>query len=65
MRVEETFSIARPPEVVFDYVTNPANVSSWQTGNHVVEQLTDERPRVGSRFRERVNDHLSARALSR
>jgi uncharacterized protein YndB with AHSA1/START domain len=54
VHVEETFVIARPPEVVFDYVTNPANLSSWQTSNRSVEQLTDGPPGLGSRFRERT-----------
>jgi uncharacterized protein YndB with AHSA1/START domain len=58
MRVEETFVVARPPEVVFDYVTNPANLSSWQTGNRSVEQLTDGSPGLGSRFRERTKPPL-------
>jgi uncharacterized protein YndB with AHSA1/START domain len=58
MRVEETFVIARPPEVVFDYVTNPANLSSWQTRNRSVEQLTEGPPGRGSRFRERTKPPL-------
>jgi carbon monoxide dehydrogenase subunit G len=58
MRVEETFVVARPPEVVFDYVTNPANLSSWQTANRSVQQLTDGPPRLGSRFRERTKPPL-------
>jgi uncharacterized protein YndB with AHSA1/START domain len=58
MRVEETFVVARPPEVVFDYVTNPANLSSWQTSNRSVEQLTDGLPGLGARFRERTKPPL-------
>ena len=54
MRVEQTFTISRPPEVVFDYVANPANLASWQTANTLVEQLTEGQPRLGSRYRERV-----------
>ena len=46
--------MVRPPDVVFDYLTNPANLSSWQTSNRSVEQLTDGPPRRGSRFRERT-----------
>jgi hypothetical protein len=45
---------ARSPEVVFDYVTNPASLSSRQTSNRVVEQLTEGPPGPGARFRERV-----------
>jgi uncharacterized protein YndB with AHSA1/START domain len=54
MRVEETFGVARPPEAVFDYLTNPDKLSTWQTSTNSVEQLTDGPPGPGSRFRERV-----------
>ncbi len=58
MRVEETFLVARPPEVVFDYVTDPAKLSSWQTSNLSVERLTDGPPGLGARFRERTKPPL-------
>ncbi len=54
MRIEETFSVDRPPEVVFDYLTNPANLAEWQTSKTYVEQLTDGAPRLGTRVRERT-----------
>ncbi len=54
MRIEETFSVARPPEAVFDYMTNPANLASWQTSKTSVEQLTDGPPGLGTRVRERT-----------
>ena len=54
MRFDETFTVARPPEEVFDYVTNPSNLAAWQTANRSVEQLTDGPPGPGSRFRERT-----------
>jgi uncharacterized protein YndB with AHSA1/START domain len=54
VRIEETFVIARGPPVVFDYVTEPANLSSWQTSITGVEQLTDGPPGLGARFRERA-----------
>ncbi len=54
VRVEQTFFVARPPNEVFDHVTNPAHLSSWQTSNRSVEALTDGPVRVGSRFRERI-----------
>ncbi|MEA2323278.1 MAG: hypothetical protein QOD81_3128 [Solirubrobacteraceae bacterium] len=31
MRVEQTFTVARPPEAVFDEVTDPAKLATWQT----------------------------------
>jgi hypothetical protein len=43
---------------VFDYVTNPKNLSSWQTSNQSVEQLTDGPSRLGFRFRERTKPPL-------
>lgn len=58
MRIEETFTVARPPEVVFDYLTDPANLPKWQTVNRGAEQLTDGPRGLGSRFRERVNPPL-------
>ncbi len=54
MRLEQTFSVCRPPEVVFDYLTNPSNLADWQTSKTSVEQLTDGPPRLGTRVRERT-----------
>ena len=54
MRIEETFSVSRPPEVVFDYLTNPSNLADWQTSKTSVEQLTHGPPQLGTRFRERT-----------
>ncbi len=59
MRFQETFSVARPPEVVFDYVTNPDNLSAWQPVNRGIEPLTDGPPGLGSRFRERLKPPAS------
>ncbi len=58
MHVEQTFSVARPREEVFDYVTSPSNLSSWQTSNRSVEPLTEGPPGIGSRFRERTKPPL-------
>lgn len=58
MRVEQTFLVGRQPDAVFDYVTDPAKLSSWQTSNRSVEQLTDGPPGLGSRFRERIKPPL-------
>jgi len=54
MRIEQTFSVNRPPEIVFDYLTNPSNLADWQTSKTSVEQLTDGPPQVGTRVRERT-----------
>jgi uncharacterized protein YndB with AHSA1/START domain len=52
MRIEQTFEVARPPESVFDYVTNPANLRDWQTSKTRVEVLSEGEPRQGYRIRE-------------
>ena len=54
MRVAETFSVARPPEVVFDYVSDPSKLVDWQTAHISAEQLTDGPPGLGTRVRERT-----------
>jgi uncharacterized protein YndB with AHSA1/START domain len=54
MRVEQTFTVARPPEAVFDEVTDPAKLATWQTSKTAVTPLTDGPPRLGSRVRERT-----------
>ena len=59
VRIEETFTVARPPEVVFDYVTDPSNLADWQTAHTSTEQLTEGPPQLGSRFRERLKPPLS------
>jgi carbon monoxide dehydrogenase subunit G len=55
MRVEETFHVDRPRDVVFDYLTDPANLAEWQTTKTHVEQLTDGPPGPGTRILERTN----------
>ena len=54
MRVDETFSVARAPEVVFDYVVDPSKLATWQTAHTSVEQLTEGPPGLGTRVRERT-----------
>jgi uncharacterized protein YndB with AHSA1/START domain len=54
MQIEETFVVRRPPEVVFDYLTDPANLAAWQTTKTAVEPLTEGPPRLGTRVRERT-----------
>jgi uncharacterized protein YndB with AHSA1/START domain len=54
LHVEETFSVARSPEAVFDYLTDPAHLAEWQTSKTSVEPLTEGPMRQGSRVRERT-----------
>ncbi len=54
MRIEETFTVGRPPEVVFDYTTDPANLAAWQRSKTFVEPLTDGAMRLLQPVAERV-----------
>jgi len=54
MRIEQTFTVAAPPESVFDYVTDASKLASWQTTKTYVEKLTDGPPALGTRVRERT-----------
>ena len=54
LRVEETFSIERPPQAIFDYVVQADNLADWQTSKTFAEQITDGPPRLGTRIRERT-----------
>ena len=54
MRVEQSFTVSRPPDEVFAYMTDPANLASWQTSKVSVEPLTDGPPRQGYRIKERT-----------
>jgi uncharacterized protein YndB with AHSA1/START domain len=54
MRVEQSFTVSRPPDEVFRYMTDPANLASWQTSKVSVEPLTDGPPRSGYRIKERT-----------
>ena len=54
MRVEQTFQVRRPPEAVFDYMTDPSKLAEWQTSKTSVQQITDGPPGLGTRVRERT-----------
>ena len=54
MRFSETFVVEAAPEVVFDYMTDPANLREWQTSKTSVQQLSDGPPGLGTRIRERT-----------
>ena len=43
--------IARPPDEVFAFVTDPTKLSAWQDAEEV-QQLTEGPVRAGTRFRE-------------
>ena len=46
-----TVEIARPPDEVFAFVTDPTKLSAWQDAEEV-QQLTEGLVRAGTRFRE-------------
>src|SRR3954454_1308807 len=46
-----TVEIARPPDEVFAFVTDPAKLSVWQDAEEV-QQLTEGPVQAGTRFRE-------------
>jgi uncharacterized protein YndB with AHSA1/START domain len=54
MRVEQHFTVGRPPDEVFAYMTDPANLAAWQPSKLSVEPLSDGRPRKGYRVKERT-----------
>jgi carbon monoxide dehydrogenase subunit G len=54
MRVEQFFSVGRPPAEVFAYMTDPASLVSWQPSKVSVEPLTEGPPRRGFRVKERT-----------
>ena len=59
MRAELTVEIARTPEDVFAYLTDPANLPVWQSGVHSAE--LEGEPAAGSRIRE--SRHMLGREL--
>jgi uncharacterized protein YndB with AHSA1/START domain len=54
VKITERFVVAVPPEVVFDYITEPSKLAAWQTSKTLVEKLTDGPPGLGTRVRERT-----------
>ena len=58
--VTDSIEIARPPEQVFAYLTDPAKVSTWQNALEV-RQLTPGPVGPGTRFRE-IHTALGIRA---
>jgi hypothetical protein len=54
LRIEETFSIERPSQVVFEYVIQADNLAYWQTSKTLAQQITEGPPQLGTRLRERT-----------
>ena len=49
-KFQTSLFVNRPLQVVFDYVTDPANNAKWQSGTESVEWTSDDAPQVGSIF---------------
>jgi uncharacterized protein YndB with AHSA1/START domain len=49
--IESTVHIQRPPEEVFDYLSDPRNELEWNPKVRVMDKLTDGPVGVGTRFR--------------
>src|SRR3954469_10020007 len=54
LRVEETFTVGRSPEAVFDYLSDPARLVEWKTARRPGEPMTAGPLRAGTRIRERT-----------
>jgi uncharacterized protein YndB with AHSA1/START domain len=52
IEVRQSVEIARSPEEVFAYVTDPTKLSIWQDAEEEVSQLTPGPVGAGTRFRE-------------
>jgi uncharacterized membrane protein len=49
--VQESVVISSPPEVVFDYLVRPENMSKWDSSIVSAEQVGSEPLQVGTRWR--------------
>jgi uncharacterized protein YndB with AHSA1/START domain len=54
VHIEDTFSIARPPMDVFEFMVDPRNLARWQTVKTHVAPVTEGSPGLGYRVRERT-----------
>ena len=50
-KFESSIFINRPVQEVFDFVTNPANSTQWQSGTESAEWTSGDPPGVGSTFK--------------
>jgi len=52
VRIEDTIEIARPPEAVFAYLTDPEKLHEWQTSTVAVRREAGGPLAQGERFKE-------------
>jgi uncharacterized protein YndB with AHSA1/START domain len=56
--------VPRPPEEVFEYLTNPSNLRDWPTPKTSVEALTEDPLRGAMRFAEPIARRIIARQFA-
>jgi carbon monoxide dehydrogenase subunit G len=52
MRIEDEIEVARPPEAVFDFLTDPRRLPEWQKSTVEVRREGTGPLRIGERFTE-------------
>jgi uncharacterized protein YndB with AHSA1/START domain len=52
LRIEQSIEIARPPQAVFDFLTDPERLPEWQTSTVEVRRERSGPLEVGERFTE-------------
>ena len=51
-RIEQSFFVARAPEVVFDYIVDPSKLADWHDDGSTLEVLTEGPTRQGTQVRQ-------------
>jgi len=64
MAIHESVEIARPPEEVFSYATDPAHLTEWQEKLLEVKVETEGEVRVGSRMKQKRDVGLGTRTFT-
>ena len=49
-KIEISEFIKRPPQDIFDYCTDPANLAEWQSNTEHAEWISNCKPGIGSKF---------------
>ena len=64
MAIHESVEIARPPEEVFSYATDPAHLTEWQAKLLEAKLETEGPVRVGSRMKQKRDVGLGTRTFT-
>lgn len=54
-KFESSIFVNRPPQEVFDFVTNPANNAKWMSGTESAAWTSDGAPGIGSTYKGTFN----------